>query len=94
MLFRSKVDSPWCAKGKIFVPNYCDFDPRKFPDVFEQVEEKNDYEKWYVIMTELGITGDQTRIQISNFLDSNGYDAKNAFDKVCVDDDKYKVVKI
>lgn len=62
MKYRAKFNTPWCKRGEIFkLDNYPEqeksicyeyksrailFDPMAYPDLFEPVEEKSNFEKW------------------------------------------------
>lgn len=60
MKFRAKFNTPWCKKGQIYAGEFCFEDrsnmslrfgnPQDYPDLFEPVEEKSNYEKWSEIL--------------------------------------------
>jgi len=89
MRFRAKINTPWYKKGECFMGNLVDFDPVSFPEMFDQIREKSNQEKWYSVIMELGGVLDVKAKQLSKFLSGLDYDVGPAFKKVLTEEDKF-----
>lgn len=85
--YRCKINTPWTFKGQIFTMSISEtiivangiFDPRGFPDLFEEVEEMSNEEKWAMIFERFLLHPSK---RAGFFLDYLGYNADKAYEYI------------
>lgn len=92
MKYKFKIDTPWGKKGEelnrglVFDGRILGYDPRSYPELFEEVKEKTNVEKWETILGHIAAMGTVSDIDKCAILfNSLGLNADAAYNELCGD---------